>query len=94
MHDQDQPCIAEELLAKLVPALIRSGSIPEHVILTLASEIDAEAQDETITRADELSNMAAALRMWAIEAAAPSLSHEKATNRRKRFRVIDGEPEA
>lgn len=93
MHQHDQPCIAEELLAKLIPALIRSGDIREETVLRLADEIDAEAEDETITRAEELNGMSTALRMWAMEAAGPPLSQEKANNRRKRFRVIEGDPE-
>lgn len=94
MHPPDEPCIAEEMLAKLVTALVRAGTIPESIILQLADDLDGEAQDETITRADELQSMATALRMWAIEAAGPTRAQWSADNRRKRFRVIEGEPEA
>jgi hypothetical protein len=94
MHDPDQPCIAEELLAKLIPALIRSGDIAESTVLELADEMIAQAEDATITRADELKQMATALRAWAIMSTAPKHSDYKADRRRKRFRVIESEPEA
>jgi len=84
--------MAEELLAKLIPALIRAGSITGSVILHLADDIDAEAEGETITRGEELQNMAAALRIWAMEASGPTRSELIADNRRKRFRVIKDKP--
>ena len=90
MHDPDQPCIAEEILAKLIPALIRSGTIHEDVILRLADDIDREAEDETITRAEELEAMATALRFWAIASEEMPPPPSPAQKRRSRFRVIDG----
>ena len=91
MHDPDKPCIAEELLAKLIPALIRSGEIREGTVLRLADELDHEAETASIEREEELNQMATALRFWAIEASGPTRSEWLAEKQRKRFRVIDGE---
>lgn len=90
-HAPDEPCIAEELLSRLVTALVRAGTVPESVILQLAEEIDAEAHDETITRSAELCDMAGSLRIWAMNATGPSISERKAKIRRKLLRVIDGD---
>ncbi|AIT81598.1 hypothetical protein [Novosphingobium pentaromativorans] len=75
----DQPCWAEKLLEKLIPALIRSGSISEETILNLADQIDGDGHDESI---------ALALRLWAIEAAGTTSSEQRAERMRKRIRVI------
>lgn len=93
-HDPEQPCIAEELLAKLIPALIRAGDIAEDTVLGLADELVAQAEEASITRGDELKQMATALRFWAIQSTAPPQSQWNAESRRKRFRVVEGEPEA
>lgn len=87
-HDHDQPCLAEALLEKLIPALIRAGHISDETILDLANQLDNEARLASVEREEELQRMATALRSWAIEAAGPTQSEWRAEQSRKRIRVI------
>jgi uncharacterized caspase-like protein len=92
VHDPERPCFAERLLGSLVPALIRSGDIAEATVLDLADQFDAEARHASIERAQELADMAAALRAWAIEAAGPTRSEWLAERARSRLRVVESPP--
>lgn len=88
-HSPDQPCLAEELLAKLVPALIRSGDVAENTILDLADQLDGEARVELgVEREQALKSMALTLRMWAIEAVGSSLSQRRAERLRNKLHVL------
>lgn len=83
------PCYAEELLAKLIPALIRSKDISEEAILELADELESEAgREPSVTLEERLSQMALSLRVWAIEAAGQSNAEWRAEQARKRIRLI------
>jgi hypothetical protein len=92
MHDPDQPCLAEELLGRLMPALMRAGHVSEETILRLASELEREAQSVGVKREQELGHMALMLRMWAIEAAGTSPGEWRAQRRRKTIRLIKDKP--
>lgn len=89
VHEPDQSCLAEELLGRLIPALIRSGDVAEATILELADQLDAEARLESVEREAALTGMATALRMWAIEAVGPTGSEWRAERARKRLRLLD-----
>lgn len=92
-HSPDQPSLADQLLERLIPALIRAGDIAEQTVLDLADQLDHEAQCASIEREEELTQMATTLRLWAIEAAGPKHSDWQADRRRKGFRVIKDGPE-
>lgn len=82
------PCWAERLLEKLIPALTRAGHIDGETLLGLADDLDAEARLASVEREDELGTMAAALRLWAIEAGGQTQSEWRAERLRKQMRVI------
>lgn len=92
VHDPDTPCLAEELLARLLPALIRAGDVQEATVLALADELDNMARVESVERSNQLTTMSAMLREWAIEAAGPTQSEWLAERLRGRLRVVPTDP--
>lgn len=92
MHDDNEPCIAEEMLDRLIPALVRAGAIPADLLLELAEEMDREAETASVEREETLARMSTALLGWALMAAGPTQSEWQAERRRNRFNVVPMKP--
>jgi len=77
----------------LVPALVRSGDVAEQTILDLADRIEERAGREYPGKANQLSSMALALRMWVIESAVEETtpSERRADHLRSKFKIVDAE---
>lgn len=89
MHDPDEPCFAEEFMAKIMPALIRMGDIRESSILKLADQCEGEARHVlSVGEEEKLKDMARILRAWTIEADGPPPSDWLADKRRSKLRLI------
>lgn len=88
VHDSDEPCIAEALLDRLIPALVRAGSVSADTLLELADALDREAANASIERETELTRMATALRVWAIDATGQTQAEWEAERRRKRMNIV------
>lgn len=93
VHSDDEPCIADELLDRLIPAMLRTGVLASDTLLEMADQMDREAQECSIEREAVLGRMATALRAWVIEADGPTQSEWLAERSRKRFTVIEMKPE-
>lgn len=89
VHSADEPCIAEELLDRLIPALVRAGNLAPETLLELAEQIDRETATASVEREAELDRMASALRTWVISAAGPTQAEWEAERRRRRFSVVE-----
>lgn len=92
MHQSDESCIAEEMLDRLMPLLLRSGSVRPALLLELAEQLDREIDTASVEREAELERMVTALRTWVIEAEGPTQSEWQAERLRKRFNVVPMKP--
>lgn len=65
MHDSPPQFDAQQLLTRLIPALVKAGSIEPETLLTLAKSIDVEAREAGFAKGDELNDLAELLRGFA-----------------------------
>lgn len=88
-HDPNETCFAEDMLGKIMPALMRMGDIRVSSILELADQCEAEARtcpyDED---RGKLAQMATLLRSWVIDASSPPPPASLTEQRRKTLRIV------